>query len=61
MEAKVSDHNDHSQLRETLQLILGELMARDASAIDTLRNHAKTLGGVLGAEYAYFEQQKTKK
>lgn len=61
VENKVSEHSDNSQLRETLQKILGELMATDASAIDTLRNHAKTLGGVLGAEYAYFEQQKIKK
>ena len=39
-------------------MLVGELMREDHSAIDTLRNHAKTIGGVVGSEFKFFEDRR---
>lgn len=38
--------------------LVGDLIKQDHSAIETLRNHAKTIGGVVGAEYQFFEDRR---
>ena len=37
---------------------MAEMMTKDVSTIDKLRHHAKTIGGVLGAETEFFENKK---
>lgn len=36
------------------------MIMEDVSTIDMLRNNAKTIGGIVGAEYQYFENSKSK-
>lgn len=56
---KVSSFKTDKKLREELQEILGEMIGQEHSVIELLRNHAKTISGVLGAEYAYMDKRKT--
>lgn len=39
-------------------ILVGDLIADDTSTIETLRNHAKTLGGIVGAEYKFLEDKR---
>ena len=41
----------------TLLYIVAELIRNDKSTIDTLKNNAKMIGGVLGVEEAYFKDK----
>ena len=41
------------EIKNELQDILGELIREEVSTIDMLRNNAKAMGGVLGAEQVY--------
>ena len=55
---KVKEHLRKNALRGELQIILGDLIKEDVSAIETLRNHAKTIGGIIGSEYQFFEDKR---
>lgn len=41
-----------------MQDILSKMMREDISSLDMLRNNAKTIGGILGAEHDFFEGKK---
>ena len=46
------------QIRAELQEIIAGMIIKDASSIEVLKDNAKTIGGVLGAEDAFLEQHK---
>jgi hypothetical protein len=37
---------------------MAQIMREDFSSLDMLRNNAKTIGGILGAEQGFFEGKK---
>ena len=41
-----------------LTFIVAEMMREDVSSLEMLKNNAKTIGGVLGAEEAFMEGKK---
>ena len=38
---------------------MGEMIKDDVSTIEMLRSNAKTIGGIVGAEYQFFENNKS--
>ena len=45
-----------NQIKDELQDILGYMVRTEISTIEVLRNNAKTIGGVLGAEQAFIDR-----
>jgi hypothetical protein len=45
------------QIKSELQDILARMMREDVSSLELLRNNAKTIGGIVGAEYDFFDQK----
>jgi hypothetical protein len=37
---------------------MAKMMREDVSSLEMLRNNAKSIGGVLGAEYDFFDEKK---
>ena len=58
MRKAVTEHQQTSELRVHLQKILGDLIKKDHSAIQTLQNHAKTISGIIGAEFQFFQDKR---
>ena len=45
-------------IKDQLQDIVGRFMSDDVTSLDVLRDNAKTIGGVIGVEEAFFDDVK---
>ena len=61
MAIKVQNHIKQSKVKEDIQDILRDFMHEDANTLELLKNNSKTIGGVLGAEYALHERMEKRK
>ena len=55
---KIHNYFSKDQIKDELQDIMAKMMREDVSSIEMLRNNAQTIGGVLGAEYDFFDNKK---
>ena len=56
----MSEHFNSGKIKNELQDILSNIMMEDRTTIDLIRNNAKMIGGVLGAETQYFKDTNQK-